>query len=90
MRADRVVRRDGFAELVLLREREPPELREAARLARRVDARCRKLPAVEDGPIEEVRELSAVGRVVERELLVPGTSLDLRLEDLPDGLSGGS
>ncbi len=39
-----------------------------------------ELLPVERRALEQVRELRAVGRVVERELLVPRTRLDLRLE----------
>src|SRR5919198_3377798 len=72
VRAERVLRRARRLELGLLGERELRDLRQAAR---RVEAR--ELLAVEGRPLEEVGELAAVARVVERELLRPRPRLDL-------------
>jgi hypothetical protein len=88
--AERALRRDRLAKLLLLRERKPVELREPARFASRLDPGPCELRAVERRALEEVLELVAVGDVVERQLLVPRSPFDLRVEHHRGEPSGGS
>ena len=83
MGAERVVGGAGDAELVLLGQRQLPDLREPTRCLGRAESRPGELLAVEGRAVEEVRELRAVALVVDRELLVPGARLDLGLEHQP-------
>src|SRR5919198_3775401 len=71
MSAEGILGGAGRLELVLLGERELADLRQAARSA------ARELRAVERRAVEEVGELRAEARVVERELLRPRPGLDL-------------
>src|SRR4029453_16139759 len=54
--------------------------REPARGSGGREARRTQLVAVEGGTFEQVAELFAIGRVIERKLLGPRPAFDLRLE----------
>src|SRR2546430_16227182 len=72
MRGDGFVGRGRRPELVLVRGGQLRDLVEAARRSGRVDACSTELAAVERRALEQVAQLRAVTRVVERTLLVPG------------------
>ena len=77
VRADRVLVRRGRLQLGLLGKRQPGDVGEPNGAV--------QLLAVERRAFEDVRDLLAERGVVERELLVPGPGLDLRVEDHAGG-----
>ena len=87
VRADRVVPRDRLAQLVLVGERQTRDLAEPAGVGRTLDPGLTELLAIERRTVEKVAELRPIARVVDRDLLLPGPGLDLRLEH---HASGGS
>ncbi len=78
--ADRVLRRAGRLDLVLVGERELRDVGKRARGTRRLDSRRCELLAIERRALEEVRELDAIALVVDGQLLRPRTGHDLLLE----------
>ena len=80
VRADRVLRRHRRPQLLLLGQRQAPM---SSRPPRRGggDAGGAELLAVEGRALEQVGDLLAVGRVVDRALLLPRPRLDLGRED---------
>jgi hypothetical protein len=81
MHADRICAGACCLDLALVRQRQPRNLVEPACRARRCETGRRQLLAVERRPVEEVRELRSVRRIVVRELIRPRDGLDVRLKD---------
>ncbi len=88
--ADRVVGGDRLAQLLLGGQGQRADLGEPSGRLGIAEPRRGKLGAVERRALEQVRELSAVAAVVDRELLRPRPGLDLGLEHQPSGVPGGS
>jgi protein involved in polysaccharide export with SLBB domain len=78
MSAERILGCAGRGDLRLLGQRQCGDLIQAARGCSRRTARRRELLAIEGGALEQIDELFAVGRVVQRQLLRPLDAFDVR------------